>query len=139
MDIPPFNWLRIAPLTKEEAPARGSKVTLTLDNFRTLTVIINGGCSRACQTEPVAHFGLANNAPRELDVTWPDGHKIRKFLSEKELRKTLRIAYTGQVSELRLIATDDAPVYSMSNRIAGFSVLSISSTLVTLYICVPKY
>jgi len=66
-------WLRVKPLTRFGAPARGAIVQVEA-NGRLLTKLIDAGSGYLCQMEPVAHFGLGA-APnvRKLTVTWPDG------------------------------------------------------------------
>ena len=67
-------WLRVRPTTRHGAPARGAVVTLeTVDGVQRRTIDAGGGC--LCQTEPVAHFGLANAEPLRVDVRWPDGRE----------------------------------------------------------------
>ncbi len=66
-------WIRIMPLTKYQAPARGCLVTLEANGQRQ-TRVIDSGSSTLCQMEPVAHFGLGcADMVDEVVVTWPDG------------------------------------------------------------------
>jgi hypothetical protein len=66
-------WLRVAPLTRFGAPARGAVVKLTAGS-RTQVRVIDGGSGYLCQMEPVAHFGLGGlTAVESVAVTWPDG------------------------------------------------------------------
>jgi hypothetical protein len=66
-------WLRVRPMTRFGAPARGAAVRLTAGG-RTQLRVIDGGSGYLCQMEPVAHFGLGGvGAVEEVTVTWPDG------------------------------------------------------------------
>ena len=67
------NWLRIAPLTRFGAPARGAFVEITVSG-RTQKRIIDGGSGYLCQNEPVAHFGLGTaDAVQTVRIVWPGG------------------------------------------------------------------
>lgn len=67
------HWLRVKPLTRFGAPARGAAVRLEA-NGRRFTKPIDAGSGYLCQMEPVAHFGLGKSADvRKLAITWPDG------------------------------------------------------------------
>ena len=67
------NWLRIAPLTRFGAPARGAFVEITVSG-RTQKRIIDGGSGYLCQNEPVAHFGLGTaDAVQIVRIVWPGG------------------------------------------------------------------
>jgi hypothetical protein len=66
-------WLRVRPLTRSGAPARGAVVRLTAGG-RTQVRFIDGGSGWRCQQEPVAHFGLgAVTRVDKVEVCWPDG------------------------------------------------------------------
>ncbi|KAL4238339.1 hypothetical protein ACF0H5_003049 [Mactra antiquata] len=91
------NWIRVVPLTKHGAPARGCLVALTVGDY-VKRAVIGGDCSYVCQSEPVAHFGLGEKFARELSITWPNGHQIRRFLKERDHRQTLVIKYSGIVT-----------------------------------------
>ena len=66
-------WLRVRPTTRNGAPARGAVVRLeTTRGVQRRTIDAGGGL---CQTEPVAHFGLADAEPLRVDVRWPDGRE----------------------------------------------------------------
>lgn len=68
-------WLRVAPLTRFGAPARGAVVRAEVGG-RVRTKVIDGGGSR-CQSEPVAHFGLGRGGRvGSVTVTWPDGTDV---------------------------------------------------------------
>lgn len=67
------NFVRILPLTRFGAPARGALVELTSEG-RTQLRAIDGGSGYLCQQEPVAHFGLGQSRSiGQVRVTWPDG------------------------------------------------------------------
>ena len=91
------NWIRVMPLTKHGAPARGSVVTLTLSDALQRRIVIGGDCSFMCQSEPVAHFGVGDKIVKEVEIIWPDGHKFRHFLYRNDNRKTLVVTYSGNV------------------------------------------
>lgn len=85
------NWLRILPLTRQGAPARGALVTIMAD-ARIQTRIIDAGSGYLCQMEPVAHFGLGKiGAVEWVEVRWPDGTKKR--LEAPDIRQTLRVSH----------------------------------------------
>lgn len=67
------HWLRVRPLTRAGAPARGALVVIQMGNRR-VAQTIDGGSGYLCQMEPVAHFGLG--AIRDIDqlsIQWPSG------------------------------------------------------------------
>jgi len=75
------HWLRVQPLTRFGAPARGAVVRLRAGGRTQIRVI-------DCQMEPVAHFGLgAVETVGEVRVTWPDG--ATAILSAPEVRRTI--------------------------------------------------
>ncbi|MBI1774573.1 MAG: CRTAC1 family protein [Proteobacteria bacterium] len=67
------NFLRVMPLTRYGAPARGALVRL--EAGETVQVrLIDAGSGYLCQMEPVAHFGLGPfRTVDRLTVRWPDG------------------------------------------------------------------
>ncbi|MCI0703437.1 MAG: CRTAC1 family protein [Planctomycetia bacterium] len=70
------NWLRVRPLTRFGAPARGSVVRAEYGGCVHVKGIC-GGSGYLCQMEPVAHFGLGNLPVVErVTVTWPDGSAV---------------------------------------------------------------
>lgn len=72
-----YHWLRVRPLTRAGAPARGAIVKLTAGG-RTQMRAIDGGSGYLCQMEPVAHFGLGELTRVErVEVRWPDGETVR--------------------------------------------------------------
>ncbi len=67
------HWLRIRPLTRAGAPARGALVVVQLGE-RSIAQSIDGGSGYLCQMEPIAHFGLGT--VRDIDqvsIQWPSG------------------------------------------------------------------
>ncbi|HEY1187608.1 MAG TPA: CRTAC1 family protein [Gemmata sp.] len=70
------NWLRVRPLTRFGAPARGAVVRAEYGG-RVRVKGICGGSGYLCQMEPVAHFGLgAATRAERVTVTWPDGAAV---------------------------------------------------------------
>lgn len=75
------HWLRVRPLTRFGAPARGAVVRLRAGGRTQIRVI-------DCRMEPVAHFGLgAVESVEEVRVTWPDG--ATAVISAPEVRRTI--------------------------------------------------
>lgn len=71
------SWMRVMPLTKQGAPARGASVSLTDETGRTQKRVIDAGSGYLCCMEPVAHFGLGQlRGPVNLRVMWPDGESL---------------------------------------------------------------
>ncbi len=67
------HYLRVLPLTRWGAPARGAVVRMTAGGRAQLRAI-DAGSGYLCQMEPVAHFGLGTAAQVErVEITWPDG------------------------------------------------------------------
>lgn len=67
------NWLRVRPLTRFGAPARGAVVRAEYGG-RVRVKGICGGSGYLGQMEPVAHFGLGElRVADRVTVTWPDG------------------------------------------------------------------
>lgn len=67
------HWLRIRPLTRAGAPARGALVTLAYANKK-VAHVIDGGSGYLCQMEPVAHFGLGTHTIIDsVTIQWPSG------------------------------------------------------------------
>ena len=68
-------YLRIKPLNKFGAPARGATVTL-FTNQRKHSKTIDAGSGYLCQMEPVAHYGIRKNEKNfKVEVKWTDGTK----------------------------------------------------------------
>ena len=68
-------YLRIKPINKFGAPARGATVTL-LTNQRKHSKTIDAGSGYLCQMEPVAHYGIRKNEKNfSVEVKWTNGTK----------------------------------------------------------------
>ncbi|KAH9507300.1 Cartilage acidic protein 1 [Bulinus truncatus] len=91
------NWLRILPLTQFGAPARGARVTVTLENGVKLTRIIDGGSGYLCEMEPVSHFGLGKSWATVVKITWPDSHTVTKALSRTDINNTYKVSFLGEM------------------------------------------
>ena len=77
-----FSYIRIKPLTKYNAPARGATVILK-SNLRTHAKTIDAGSGYLCQMEPVAHFGIREGEKDlEISIKWTDG-KTESFKTKK--------------------------------------------------------
>jgi len=82
-------YLRIKPLNKYGAPARGATVTLITDQ-RKHSKTIDAGSGYLCQMEPVAHYGIRKNEKNfKLEVMWTNGKK--ELFNISELNKTITI------------------------------------------------
>jgi hypothetical protein len=83
-----YGWLRVLPLTKHGAPARGAVVTLR-DGERTQKRVIDAGSGYLCQMEPVAHFGLGDEqGSYQIEIHWTDGtvHQMTDVSSNQMIR-----------------------------------------------------
>jgi len=76
-ELPRLHWLRVLVLDEYGAPARGADVLL-IQGDRRQRRIIDGGSGFQCQQEPVAHFGLGEDAssPVSLRIRWPNGNEV---------------------------------------------------------------
>ncbi|MFO0801672.1 MAG: CRTAC1 family protein [Gemmataceae bacterium] len=84
-------WLRVLPLTRFQAPARGAIVTCRV-NGRTLVRKIDGGTNGLCLNEPVAHFGLGRDPVVEsVSIRWPDGATLT--FPDPDVNCTYRVPY----------------------------------------------
>ena len=84
---PKSKYLRIRPLNKYGAPARGATVTL-ISNLRKHSKTIDSGSGYLCQMEPVAHYGIRKNEKNiKIQIKWTNGKT--KMISVKELNKTI--------------------------------------------------
>jgi hypothetical protein len=85
------NWLRVRPLTRFGAPARGAVVRAELAD-RIRTKVVCGGSGAMCQMEPLAHFGLGpGGVARRVQVTWPDGAAV--VLLNPRPNRTVTVPY----------------------------------------------
>ena len=82
-------YLRIKPLNKYGAPARGATVTL-ITNKRKHSKTIDAGSGYLCQMEPVAHYGIRKNEKNfKVEVKWTDGSK--EMIDIKRLNQTITV------------------------------------------------
>jgi hypothetical protein len=71
------HWLRVLPLTRHGAPARGAVVRIKHYDGREQIRAIDAGSGYLCQMEPVAHFGLgATESVARVEIRWLDGTEI---------------------------------------------------------------
>lgn len=102
-------WLRIRPTTRNGAPARGAVVRLeTTAGSQRRAIDAGGGC--LCQTEPVAHFGLGDAQPIQIDVQWPDGRQ--RTLQDVQSNTELEVVHPSR----SVSAADGRPRVSLSRR-----------------------
>ncbi|MBX9583161.1 MAG: CRTAC1 family protein, partial [Gemmataceae bacterium] len=86
-------WLRVVPLTRFGAPARGAVVRLAAGG-RDRVKVIDGGSGCGCQMEPAAHFGLGAGCDAgRVTVTWPDG--VEAEFAAPGVNQTLTVPYPG--------------------------------------------
>ncbi|TVR05388.1 MAG: CRTAC1 family protein [Phormidium sp. GEM2.Bin31] len=86
-------WLRVAPLTRYGAPARGAICRLTVAGQHQVRAI-DAGSGYLCQMEPVAHFGLGRHRHIDrLQVFWPDGATVT--LVSPMINQLVRVPYPG--------------------------------------------
>ena len=84
---PQNKYLRIKPLNKYGAPARGATVTL-ISNLRKHSKTIDSGSGYLCQMEPVAHYGIRENEKNiKIQVRWTNGET--ETISIKKLNETI--------------------------------------------------
>ncbi|XP_006033800.1 cartilage acidic protein 1 [Alligator sinensis] len=95
-------WLRVIPRTRFGAFARGAKVVLFTRRSGAHLRIIDGGSGYLCQMEPVAHFGLGQDEPTSLEVTWPDGRVLVRAVASSETNSVLEIPYPQDAADLLL-------------------------------------
>ena len=68
-------YLRVLPLTRGGAPARGALVMLLDSDGRTQVRVLDPGSGYLCQQEPVAHFGLGAASVDTVTIVWPGGQR----------------------------------------------------------------
>jgi len=84
-----FNFLRIKPVNKFGAPARGATIILN-SNLRKHAKTIDAGSGYLCQMEPVAHYGIREGEKNiSIDVVWTNG--LSETFNVNELNKTIEI------------------------------------------------
>ena len=82
-------YLRIKPINKFGAPARGATVTL-ISNQRKHSKTIDAGSGYLCQMEPVAHYGIRKNEKDfRIEVKWTNGKK--DFMDKIKINQTITI------------------------------------------------
>ena len=82
-------YLRIKPLNKFGAPARGATVTL-FTNQRKHSKTIDAGSGYLCQMEPVAHYGIRKDEKNfKVEVKWTDGSK--DLIKINSLNQTVKV------------------------------------------------
>jgi hypothetical protein len=89
-------WLRVMPLTRAGAPARGAVVALFAGDRRQLRAV-DAGSGYLCQMEPVAHFGLGefDGTIDRVDIRWPDG--ATETIDSPEPGQLLTVPYPATV------------------------------------------
>ncbi len=84
-----FNYIRIKPLNKYGAPARGTTVILK-SNLRNHAKTIDAGSGYLCQMEPVAHYGIRDSEINfSAKIVWTDGSS--QTIKINELNKTIEV------------------------------------------------
>ena len=84
-----FNYIRIKPLNKYGAPARGATVILN-SNLRNHAKTIDAGSGYLCQMEPVAHYGIRESEKNiSVRIVWTDGSS--QSIKINELNKTIEV------------------------------------------------
>jgi hypothetical protein len=82
-------YLRIKPINKFGAPARGATVTL-FTNQRMHSKTIDAGSGYLCQMEPVAHYGIRKNEKNfKVEVKWTNS--TTKLIEIKSLNQTVTV------------------------------------------------
>lgn len=84
-------WLRVLPLTRAGAPARGAVVTISAGGRRQMRAV-DAGSGYLCQMEAIAHFGLGHVCTVEyVEVRWPDG--AATTITAPEVNRVLRVPH----------------------------------------------
>jgi hypothetical protein len=85
-----FNYIRIKPINKYGAPARGATVILN-SNLRNHAKTIDAGSGYLCQMEPVAHYGIRESEKNILvKIVWTDGSS--QLIKINEFNKTIKVS-----------------------------------------------
>ena len=87
------NWIRVFPMSKYGAPARGATVTLTTKAGLDILKVIDSGSGYLCQMEPIAHFGLNTDEGVKVRVQWPDGRIVEKDLGDSDQNSLIEVPY----------------------------------------------
>ncbi len=84
-----FNYIRIKPLNKYGAPARGATVILN-SNLRNHAKTIDAGSGYLCQMEPVAHYGIRESEKNiSVKIVWTNGSS--QLIKINEFNKTIEV------------------------------------------------
>ncbi len=84
-----FNYIRIKPVNKHGAPARGATVILN-SNLRDHAKTIDAGSGYLCQMEPVAHYGIRESEKNiSVRIVWTDGSS--QSIKINELNETIEV------------------------------------------------
>ena len=84
-----FNYIRIKPVNKHGAPARGATVILN-SNLRNHAKTIDAGSGYLCQMEPIAHYGIREGEKNiSVKIVWTDGSS--QSLKINEFNKTIEV------------------------------------------------
>nr|XP_054758395.1 cartilage acidic protein 1-like [Lytechinus pictus] len=87
-------WLRVMPLTQNNAPARGAVVNVMTRNGNSHLRVIDGGSGYLCEMEPVAHFGFGpSDVPVTIEVKWPDTSTITREITVNEINSFIKIQH----------------------------------------------
>ena len=82
-------YLRVKPLNKYGAPARGATVTL-ISNLRKHSKTIDAGSGYLCQMEPIAHYGIREKEKNiKILIKWTNGETEKH--SVRDLNQTITI------------------------------------------------
>ena len=82
-------YLRVKPLNKYGAPARGATVTL-ISNLRKHSKTIDAGSGYLCQMEPIAHYGIREKEKNiKIQIKWTNGETEKH--SVRDLNQTIII------------------------------------------------
>ncbi|CAN5227738.1 CRTAC1 family protein [soil metagenome] len=97
------NWLRVHPLTAAGAAAIGAKVIIFPEgDTRPITRIIDGGSGYLCQTEPVAHAGLAKAArAASVEIRFTTGQVCN--LQDVEANQNVFVKPAGESFVINLV------------------------------------
>ncbi len=84
-----FNYLRIKPINKFGAPARGSTVILK-SNLRNHAKTIDAGSGYLCQMEPIAHYGIRDGEKNiNIEIIWTNG--FSETITINDFNRTIEV------------------------------------------------